>query len=121
LHGDLGAGKTVLAKGVGAGLGVTTRVQSPSFILVQAHLGGRLPFWHVDLYRIGDPSELEQLGLDELVEGDGVTVIEWAERFPDALPPDHLKVGLEGEGNERTIAIRATGPRHRPLERVDVR
>ncbi|MBW1880810.1 MAG: tRNA (adenosine(37)-N6)-threonylcarbamoyltransferase complex ATPase subunit type 1 TsaE [Deltaproteobacteria bacterium] len=120
LQGELGAGKTVLAKGIGAGLAVTTRVQSPSFILVQAHLGGRLPFWHVDLYRVGDVSELEQLGLDELVEGDGVTVIEWAERLSEAMPPDHLQVHLEGEGNERAITIRGTGPRHRPLEEVDV-
>jgi len=120
LSGDLGAGKTVLAKGVGAGLGVSTRVQSPSFILVQAHQGGRLPLWHVDFYRIGEVGELEQLGLDEIVEGDGVTVIEWAERFPEALPADHLQVHLEGEGNERTITLRATGARHLPLEEVDV-
>lgn len=116
LIGDLGAGKTVLAKGVGEGLGVPGRVQSPTFVLVQAHEGGRLPLWHADLYRLGDDSELEQLALDELMEG-GVLLVEWADRFPGLLPADHLRVEIDGL-DERTVRIEAGGPRHRVL--VDV-
>jgi len=116
LEGDLGAGKTVLAKGIGDGLAVATRVTSPTFILLASHGGGRLPLWHADLYRLGDASEIEQLGLDEILEGDGVVVVEWAERFPEILPTDHLRVKLDGDGDERTLVLEATGPRHRPLE-----
>jgi tRNA threonylcarbamoyladenosine biosynthesis protein TsaE len=122
LIGDLGAGKTVLARGLAAGLGVTTRVQSPTFVLVQAHGGGRLPFWHADLYRLGDATELEQLGLDEILGGDGVVVMEWADRFPELLPPDHLVVRLDevaGPGSARRVTLSATGPYHEPLEAVD--
>jgi len=120
LVGDLGAGKTVLARGVGAGLQVTTRVQSPSFILVQTHHGGRLPLWHADLYRLGDASELDQLGLDELLDADGVVMVEWADRFPELLPEDHLLVRLVDLGQARRLELGATGPRHRPLEGIDV-
>lgn len=118
LVGDLGAGKTVLAKGVGDGLEVPTRVQSPTFVIVQAHPGGRLHLWHADLYRLGDASELEHLGLDDIVEGDGVAVVEWADRFPEALPADHLEVRLSGDGDTREAVLVAHGPRHRALERV---
>lgn len=119
LQGDLGAGKTLLAKGIGAGLGVPGLIQSPTFVIVQEHPGGRLPFWHGDLYRLGDASELEHLGLDDLLEAGGVVVIEWAERFPEVLPADHLWVRLEEhrEGHRR-IEIIAHGPRHRLLEGV---
>ena len=118
LVGELGAGKTVLAKGIAAGLGVPGTVQSPSFILVASHPDGRLPLWHADLYRLGDASELFELGLDEVLEADGVCVIEWADRFPELLPADHLRVTLEEQGEARRIHLRATGPRHRSLEDV---
>ena len=116
LIGDLGAGKTVFARGVGEGLEVQTRVASPTFIIVQTHEGGRLPYWHADFYRLAQADDLEQLGLDEVIEGPGVTVIEWADRFVDALPADRLEVHIEGEGDDRRISLRATGPRHRHLE-----
>ncbi len=118
VSGDLGAGKTVLAKGVGEGLGVSSRVTSPTFVIVQRHADGRLPLHHADLYRLGDEGELEHLGLDELLEGDGVVLVEWAERFPDVLPPDRLEVTLAGYDDERTVTLHGTGPRHRPLEDV---
>lgn len=118
VSGDLGAGKTVLAKGLGEGLGVPTRMQSPTFVIVQSHPDGRLPLWHCDLYRLGDAAEIENLGLDDLVGVDGVVVIEWADRFPEHLPADHLRVHLEGLGDERTITLEATGPRHTVLEAV---
>ena len=119
LSGDLGAGKTALARGVGAGLAVRSRVQSPSFAVLQAHEGGRLPFWHVDLYRLESASELDSIGLDEALEGQGVVVIEWGERFPQALPADRLELRLEEEGEGRRISVNATGPVHQQLEVLD--
>jgi tRNA threonylcarbamoyladenosine biosynthesis protein TsaE len=85
LSGDLGAGKTVLARGVAAGLGIDPReVQSPTFTLIREHAGPSGRFLHVDLYRL-EPEELDVLGLDELLAGPGVKVVEWAERLPEAL------------------------------------
>jgi len=115
LLGDLGAGKTLFARGVGRGLGVR-RVQSPTFVVVQAHDDGRLPLWHADLYRLDDLEELEQLGLDDLFRADGVVLVEWADRFPEALPADHLEVRLTEEGDGRRIEIRGHGPRSWELE-----
>ncbi len=116
LIGDLGAGKTVFARGVGEGLGVQTRVSSPTFVIVQTHEGGRLPYWHADFYRLSVSDELEQLGLDEVLEGPGVTVIEWADRFPECLPADRLEVRIDDDDDGRRITLRATGSRHRSLE-----
>ena len=115
LLGDLGAGKTVIARGIGTGLGVDTTVCSPSFVLMQMHEGGRLPLWHADLYRLTDPDELREIGLEEQLEGDGIGVVEWADRFDDWLPADHLEVRLEDHGEGRRIQIAATGPRHAEL------
>ncbi len=81
LSGDLGAGKTQLAKGVACGLGITERVHSPTFTLVNQYAGGRLPFFHVDLYRLDTPDQILAAGLEEYFHPDGVSVIEWAERW----------------------------------------
>ncbi len=81
LSGDLGAGKTQLAKGVARGLGITERVHSPTFTLVNQYGGGRLPFYHVDLYRLDTPEQILAAGLEEYFHPDGVSVIEWAERW----------------------------------------
>jgi tRNA threonylcarbamoyladenosine biosynthesis protein TsaE len=118
LIGDLGAGKTVFARGFAAGLEVSTRVQSPTFIILHAHEGGRLPFWHADLYRLGGADDVEQLGLDEVIEGDGAVLIEWADRFPELLPADRLDVTLEHLDVGRRITVEATGPHHAPLEQA---
>ncbi len=122
LVGDLGTGKTVLTQGIGRGLEVPSAVQSPTFVLVQEHLGGRLPLWHADLYRLEHPADVEQLGLEEMMESDGVVVVEWADRFPTILPTDHLWVDVrDAPEGARTVSIRATGPRHgRVLERLNV-
>ena len=93
LQGDLGAGKTVFAQGVGRGLEAPTVVNSPTFVLVNEHLGGRLPMRHADLYRLDDPDMIAELGLDQLAEG-GVLLVEWPERAGPALPPDHLHVRI---------------------------
>ena len=117
LIGDLGAGKTVFAKGIGAGLGVCD-VRSPTFIIVRTHPGGRLPFWHADLYRLDHPEDLDQLGLDEILISDGVVVIEWADRFSSVLPADHLEVRLTEDEGGRLLEVRPHGPRHAALERL---
>jgi tRNA threonylcarbamoyladenosine biosynthesis protein TsaE len=112
LWGELGAGKTQLAKGVGAGLGIEATINSPSFILM-AEYPGRLRLFHVDLYRLDRADQAIAGGLLDERQADGVTVIEWPERLADALPADRLDVLFDGLGDEpRRITIRATGPRH---------
>ena len=87
LSGDLGAGKTHFVKGLAAGLGTAASVTSPTFTLLHEYPGGRLPLYHFDFYRLDDADEALGIGLDEYLDGDGVCVIEWAEKFPALLPP----------------------------------
>ena len=119
LSGDLGAGKTQFAKGFAEGLGVGATVNSPSFVLM-AEYAGRLPLFHLDLYRLADASEAIGGGLIDERQADGVTLIEWAERLGAALPPDRLEVRIDGTGDEpRTIGLTALGSRlRRYLERA---
>jgi tRNA threonylcarbamoyladenosine biosynthesis protein TsaE len=84
LTGDLGAGKTQLAKGIARGLGVTGRIHSPTYTLVNQYDSGRLPLFHIDLYRLETPDQIIAAGLEEYFHPGGVAVIEWAERWPDA-------------------------------------
>ena len=112
LTGDLGAGKTQFAKGIGAGLGVTDTVNSPSFILMAEH-DGRLRLFHLDLYRIENPGDAVDGGLIDERQAEGVTVVEWAERLGPALPARRLDVRIDGTGDEpRTIHLRATDEAH---------
>lgn len=107
LWGDLGAGKTHLAKAIGAGLGVTATITSPSFILM-AEYAGRLPLFHLDPYRLLDARDALAGGLLDERQADGVTLIEWPERLADALPEARLDVRIEGIGDEpRTITLEA--------------
>lgn len=87
LAGDLGAGKTHFVQGVAAGLGSVASVTSPTFGLVHEYSDGRLPLFHFDFYRLKTAAEALALGLDEYLDGDGLTVIEWADRFPELMPP----------------------------------
>lgn len=118
LSGDLGAGKTALARGIGAGLGVPGAMQSPTYLLVQWHEGGRLPLAHADWYRVGDEEELLDLALDELLAEGAALVVEWWTRFPDALPADRLEIELVEHPLGRELRLRATGPRHAALLEV---
>jgi tRNA threonylcarbamoyladenosine biosynthesis protein TsaE len=104
LYGELGAGKTAFVRGLARGLGAPdAEVSSPTFTIVQEY-AGRLPLYHVDLYRL-EPNEIEDLGLDELISGDGVVAIEWAERW-HGRPDDAIEVRLEHAGeDERRIVI----------------
>ncbi|HJZ73562.1 MAG TPA: tRNA (adenosine(37)-N6)-threonylcarbamoyltransferase complex ATPase subunit type 1 TsaE [Vicinamibacterales bacterium] len=109
LYGDLGAGKTAFVKGLAEGLGIgRDEVSSPTFTLVQEYRGGRLTLFHVDLYRIDDPREIVDLGLDEIA-ADGVLAIEWAEKLNgDArlMPSRYVEVRIgHGEGDARTVAV----------------
>lgn len=113
LIGDLGAGKTALARGIAEGLDVRTRIQSPTFVLVHTHVG-RVGLWHVDWYRLNHEREAADLALAELAEP-GVLAVEWADRFPDLLPPDHLEIRLAEDQEGRRATIRATGPVHQAL------
>jgi tRNA threonylcarbamoyladenosine biosynthesis protein TsaE len=113
LVGELGAGKTQFAKGFGAGLGVTATINSPSFVLM-AEYAGRLPLFHLDLYRLAGASEAYAGGLIDERQAAGVTLIEWAERLGPALPTRRLEVRIDGTGDEpRTITLRAFDPSHR--------
>ncbi|HVA85320.1 MAG TPA: tRNA (adenosine(37)-N6)-threonylcarbamoyltransferase complex ATPase subunit type 1 TsaE [Candidatus Saccharimonadales bacterium] len=107
LHGELGAGKTQFAKGFAAGLGISETVNSPSFVLMSEY-AGRLPLFHLDLYRLADGNEALAGGLIDERQSDGVVLIEWAERLGSALPPRRLDVRIDGTGDEpRSIAISA--------------
>ena len=107
LVGDLGAGKTQFAKGFGAGLGITDTIVSPSFVLM-AEYRGRLPLFHVDLYRLADAAEALAGGLIDDRQAEGVTLVEWAERLAAVLPAARLDVLIDGAGDEpRRIALRS--------------
>jgi tRNA threonylcarbamoyladenosine biosynthesis protein TsaE len=118
LSGELGAGKTQLARGICRGAGVPDdEVSSPTFAIVATY-HGRLPVNHADLYRIGDADELHATGFDDLLAGGGASVVEWAERFPGALPPERLDIRLEhveGRPSARRMAVTGTGARHAAL------
>ncbi|MBQ7455649.1 MAG: tRNA (adenosine(37)-N6)-threonylcarbamoyltransferase complex ATPase subunit type 1 TsaE [Clostridia bacterium] len=110
LTGDMGAGKSEFARGVARGLGITAAVPSPSFTILNVYDEGRLPLYHFDWYRIGDVSELTDMGLDEYVGGDGVCLIEWHERAPELLPEDCLEVRLcPREDGSRVIEVAPRG------------
>ena len=95
LTGDLGVGKTVFTQGVAAGLGITEPVSSPTFTMVQFYEEGRLPFYHFDVYRIGDIEEMEEIGYDDYFFGKGICLIEWAELIEEILPDDRISITIE--------------------------
>lgn len=110
LWGDLGAGKTHIAKAFGAGLGVSETITSPSFILM-AEYAGRLPLFHLDLYRLSNAADALGGGLIDDRQTLGVTLVEWPDRLADALPIERLDVVIDGAGDEpRSIAVRAGTP-----------
>ena len=106
LEGELGAGKSELARGIARGLGVTETVTSPSFTILNVYESGRCPLYHFDWYRLESEEELYELGMDEYLGGDGIAVIEWAERCPEAVPENVLRIRLEVTGGEsRRITV----------------
>ena len=95
LVGDLGVGKTVFTKGLAAGLGIEEPVSSPTFTIVQVYEEGRLPFYHFDVYRIGDVEEMDEVGFEDYVYGEGVSLIEWANLIEEILPQHYTEVKIE--------------------------
>lgn len=111
LFGDLGAGKTTLTKGLARGLGVQSDIHSPSFVLIHEH-PGPIPLYHIDLYRLSQGEEVETLGIEECLEGGGVTVIEWADRMTHLLPPDRLDIMMRLTGDsERELTFETSSER----------
>jgi tRNA threonylcarbamoyladenosine biosynthesis protein TsaE len=109
LTGDLGAGKTQFVKGFVAGLGSSAEVTSPTFVLVHEYEDGRLPVYHFDFYRLGDSEAVLRLGFDDYVFGDGVSLIEWADRYSDLIPKEAKWLSFELKG-ENARVIRETRP-----------
>ena len=95
LIGDLGVGKTVFTKGLAVGLGIEESVSSPTFTIVQIYDEGRLPFYHFDVYRIGEPEEMDEIGYEDYVYGQGVSLIEWADLIQEILPEHYTEIRIE--------------------------
>ena len=109
LIGDLGVGKTVFTQGLAAGLGITDSVNSPTFTILQIYEDGRIPFYHFDVYRIGDVEEMEEIGYEDCFYGEGVCLIEWANLIEEILPENYIRIeiakNLMSAFNYRTIRI----------------
>lgn len=104
LVGDLGAGKTRLVKGIAAGLGVEGETSSPTFSLIHEYQGGLLPLYHIDLYRLESDDEVLRIGIDDYLHGEGVTVVEWADKFASLMPPFTQWIRIRPlEGDRREI------------------
>lgn len=115
LTGELGSGKTCLTQGILAGLGSKESARSPTFVLATQY-PGRLTLYHLDLYRLERVTEMEDIGLDEYLLGDGVCVVEWAEKATELFPGERLEVRIQRLGeSERRLVLSAHGPRHAAL------
>lgn len=117
LTGELGAGKTCLTQGIARGLEIKESILSPSFVIIREH-HGRLPLYHIDFYRLDHISEIADLGLEEYLHGDGVCVIEWAERGISVMPQDNLLVALSYVTNsemERVVRLTPRGQRYEDM------
>ena len=97
MSGDLGAGKTLFTQGLAAGLGVKEPVSSPTFTILQIYDSGRLPLYHFDVYRIEEPEEMQEVGFDDYVFGEGVAVIEWAPCVRELLPDEYVEINIYGD------------------------
>lgn len=95
LIGDLGVGKTVFTQGMADGLGILEPISSPTFTIVQVYEEGRLPFYHFDVYRIGDISEMDEIGYEDYIYGEGVSLIEWANLIEEILPENKIEIIIE--------------------------
>ncbi|MCC5466132.1 tRNA (adenosine(37)-N6)-threonylcarbamoyltransferase complex ATPase subunit type 1 TsaE [Pelosinus baikalensis] len=121
LVGDLGAGKTLLVQGLAEGLGIAESVHSPTFTILNVY-EGRFPVYHFDLYRLENAGELFDIGFYEYTEADGLSIIEWADKFPEELPAEYLWIEIrsnyennEGSVEERVLQVRALGATYEQL------
>jgi tRNA threonylcarbamoyladenosine biosynthesis protein TsaE len=108
LFGGLGAGKTTLTKGIARGLGVDDIIHSPTFNLIHEHTG-RMAFYHFDVYRLHDSSDMYDLGYDDYFYGDGVSIIEWPEVIADILPAERLEIHISSDGDDRIFDLQSFG------------
>ena len=116
LDGDLGAGKTQFVQGVAAALGVRAAVTSPTFNILLEYHEGALPLYHFDLYRLDEPSQLDDIDYFGVIDGDGASFVEWAEKFPDELPYDYLEITITAdERGTRRVVAHSYGSRSRQL------
>lgn len=115
LIGDLGVGKTVFAQGIAQGLGICESICSPTFTIVQVYEDGRMPFYHFDVYRIADPEEMEEIGYEEYFDGNGFTMVEWADLIPELMPCAYQKITIEKDPEKgfdyRRITVEQAGER----------
>ncbi|MBR6771016.1 MAG: tRNA (adenosine(37)-N6)-threonylcarbamoyltransferase complex ATPase subunit type 1 TsaE [Lachnospiraceae bacterium] len=113
LTGDLGTGKTVFSQGVASGLGIKGPVSSPTFTILQVYEEGRLPFYHFDVYRISDPEEMDEIGYEDCIYGEGVCLIEWASLIQEILPKCYKEIRIEKDFSKgldyRRITLTAYG------------
>ncbi|MBD5550985.1 MAG: tRNA (adenosine(37)-N6)-threonylcarbamoyltransferase complex ATPase subunit type 1 TsaE [Lachnospiraceae bacterium] len=100
LTGDLGAGKTVLTQGIARGLGIREPVNSPTFTIAQVYEGGRMPLYHLDVYRIGDISEMDEIGYEDYFYGEGLCMIEWADLIKELIPEKHTQITIEKDSEK---------------------
>jgi tRNA threonylcarbamoyladenosine biosynthesis protein TsaE len=115
LTGNLGSGKTCLTQGIAWGLGVKEHALSPTFVIMR-EMHGRLPLYHMDLYRLERVEETEDLGLDDYFYGDGVSVVEWAEKAMKLMPPEHMAIEIDyASDNERRLVLRPRGQRYEEM------
>jgi tRNA threonylcarbamoyladenosine biosynthesis protein TsaE len=105
LRGDVGAGKTQFVKGFIDGLGSKADVTSPTFVLIHEYGDGRLPAYHFDFYRVESPEALSRLGFDDYIFGDGICLIEWADKFPDLIPPEARWISFDAESETRRSIV----------------
>ncbi|EOU1463993.1 tRNA (adenosine(37)-N6)-threonylcarbamoyltransferase complex ATPase subunit type 1 TsaE [Clostridium perfringens] len=123
LTGDLGTGKTHISKGIAEGLGIDDHITSPTFNIVNEYHSGRLTLYHFDVYRVNDPDEIEAIGFDEYIFGDGVSLIEWANYIEELIPEEYIHIKIEklpdmGE-NFRKISINGYGDRYNYIKEIE--
>ena len=111
LRGDMGAGKSELARGIAGGLGITGAVPSPSFTIMQQYTKGRIPLYHFDCYRLSGAAEFYAMGMEEYIEADGIAMVEWPDRAEEAMPSRYLGIAIrqEGEEDDRILDIVTRG------------
>lgn len=113
LTGDLGVGKTVLTQGIAKGLGIKEYVSSPTFTIVQVYESGRLPLYHLDVYRIGDIEEMDEIGYEDYFYGEGLCIVEWADLIGELIPKEHTRIVIEKDLEKgfdyRKISIEQVG------------
>ena len=115
LNGDLGSGKTTFTKGLAHGLGIDEDISSPTFTLIKEYTNGRLPLYHMDIYRLEQPEEMEDLGYEEYFYGDGVCAVEWADNIRELWPEEYLEISINYSENGRILEFSPQGRKYEEI------